>query len=48
MIEHYDEVFDMGIALSQTAFAPDRISRIVGKAADSLRARHADTRHMQK
>ena len=35
MIERYDEVFDMGIALSQTAFAPDRISRIVGKAADS-------------
>ena len=26
MIERYDEVFDMGIALSQTAFAPDRIS----------------------
>jgi hypothetical protein len=48
MIERYDEVFDMGIALSQTAFAPDRISRIVGKAADSLRERHADTRHLQE
>ena len=48
MIERYDEVFDMGIALSQTAFAPDRISRIVGKAADSLRERHANTRHLQE
>ena len=48
MIKRYDEVFDMGIALRQSAFAPDRISRIVGKAADSLRARHADSRHMQE
>jgi hypothetical protein len=48
MIERYDEVFDMGVALSQTAFAPDRIAKIVGKAADALRARHADTRHLQE
>jgi hypothetical protein len=46
-IERYDEVFDMGIALSQTAFMPDRIAKIVTKAADRLRLRHADTRHLR-
>lgn len=46
-IERYDEIFDMGIALSQTAFAPDRIARIVGKAGDAVRARHAATRHLE-
>lgn len=46
-IQRYDEVFDMGVALSQTAFAPDRIHRIVAKAAERLRDRHADTRHLR-
>lgn len=46
-ILRYDEVFDMGIALSQTAFSPDRITKIVSKAADRLRDRHADTRHLK-
>ena len=46
LIERYDEVFDMGIALSQTAFAPERIAKIVGKAGTALRARHAGTRHI--
>ncbi len=45
-IERYDEVFDMGIALAQTAFGADRIGRIVGKAAERLRAKHAATRHL--
>lgn len=45
-IQRYDEVFDMGVALSQTAFAPDRIHRIVDKAANRLRDRHAGTRHL--
>lgn len=45
-IARYDEVFDMGIALSQTGFAPDRIKKIVAKAASSLRDRHAGTRHL--
>ena len=45
-IERYDEVFDMGVALAQTAFAPERIARIVTKAADRLRERHAGTRHL--
>ncbi len=45
-IERYDEVFDMGIALSQTAFAPDRIAKIVAKAAGRLRDGHAGTRHL--
>jgi len=46
MIQRYDEVFDMGIALSQTAFAPDRIAKIVAKAAGRLRDGHAGTRHL--
>lgn len=46
-IVRYDEVFDMGVALSQTAFDAERIRKIVGKAADRLRASHADTRHLK-
>lgn len=47
LIRRYDEVFDMGIALAQTAFAPERIAKIVGKAADRLRDAHAGTRHIE-
>ncbi len=45
-IARYDEVFDMGVALSQTGFAADRIAKIVGKAAARMRDRHAGTRHL--
>ena len=44
-IAHYGEVFDIGIALSQTDFAPERVARILKRAADGVRARHADGRH---
>lgn len=46
LIQRYDEIFDMGVALSQTAFSPDRIHKIVDKAASRLRARHAQDRHL--
>ena len=46
-IERYDEVFDIGIALSQTAFMPDRIAKVLTKAADRLRLRYTDTRHLR-
>ena len=46
LIRHYGEVFDMGIALSQTNFAPERIGKIVAKAARALRARQAGSRHL--
>lgn len=46
LIRHYGEVFDRGLALSQTNFAPERIARIVSRAADNLRQRMAGTRHL--
>lgn len=46
LIRRYDEIFDMGVALSQTAFSADRIHKIVDKAASKLRARHAQDRHL--
>ena len=46
LIRHYGEVFDMGIALSQTNFPPERIARILGRAAKGLRQRSAGTRHL--
>ena len=45
-IRRYDEVFDIGIALSQTHFAPERVARIVGRAGAALRQRHAGSRHL--
>ena len=47
LIRHYGEVFDMGIALSQTNFAPERIAKIVAKAAGRLRDRVRGSRHLQ-
>ncbi|MFN4090050.1 MAG: nuclear transport factor 2 family protein [Alphaproteobacteria bacterium] len=45
-IRHYGEIFDIGIALSQTNFAPERVARIVARAAEATRTRHADSRHL--
>lgn len=45
-IERYDEVFDMGVALAQTAFGAERIARIVAKAAERLRSKHGGSRHL--
>jgi len=39
MIRRYSEVFDRGVALAQLGFAPERIARTVGRAAERLRAR---------
>ena len=38
LIRHYSETFDRGLALTQLGFAPERIARSVGRAADRLRA----------
>ena len=46
LICHYGEVFDMGIALSQTNFPPERIAHILGRAAKGLRQRSAGSRHL--
>lgn len=45
-IEHYKEMFDIAIALSQSNFAEGRISRIVAKHVERLRAEVAGTRHL--
>ncbi|MEN8722935.1 MAG: nuclear transport factor 2 family protein [Alphaproteobacteria bacterium] len=37
-IRHYSEIFDRGLALAQLDFAPERIAKVVGRAADLLRA----------
>jgi uncharacterized protein (TIGR02246 family) len=38
LIARYTEVFDRGLALAQLGFAPERIARTVGRAAERLRA----------
>lgn len=45
-IRHYGEVFDIGIALTQTNFAPERVHRILQRAAEEVRRRHVDSRHL--
>jgi len=37
LIARYTEVFDRGLALAQLGFAPERIARTVGRAAERLR-----------
>lgn len=37
-IRHYSEVFDRGLALSQLGFPPERIAKVVARAAEGLRA----------
>jgi ketosteroid isomerase-like protein len=46
-IRHYGEVFDIGIALTQVNFAPERIARILDKAAGAARGRHEGSRHLR-
>jgi hypothetical protein len=46
LIDRYDEIFDIGIALSQTDFASERMARIIGKAAERLRSRALNSRHL--
>lgn len=46
LIRHYGEVFDIGIALTQTNFAPERVHRILQRAAEGVRQRHVDSRHL--
>ncbi len=45
-IAHYGEVFDIGIALAQINFAPERVARILARAAEGVRTRHAGSRHL--
>jgi hypothetical protein len=45
-ISHYAEIFDTGIALAQTNFEPERIAKIVTRAGQALRERHAGSRHL--
>src|SRR3546814_11633864 len=45
-IRHYGEIFDIGIALTQTDFAPERVARILNRAADGVPARPAPLRHL--
>jgi ketosteroid isomerase-like protein len=47
LIRHYGEIFDQGIALAQTAFAPERIVKRLGREAEALRTRATGTRHLQ-
>ncbi len=37
-IRRYSEVFDRGVALAQLGFAPERIARTLGRAAERVRA----------
>ena len=48
LIQRYDEVFDIGIALTQTHFAPERLARILAKAAETLRAGSVGTHHLSE
>jgi ketosteroid isomerase-like protein len=46
LIAHYKEVFDIAIALTQTAFPADRIARVAGKHVQRLRSREAGGAHL--
>ncbi len=46
LIAHYKEMFDIAIALTQTEFPADRISRIAGKHVERLRAGYAGSQHL--
>ena len=45
-IYRYSEIFDIGVALSQLDFAPERIVKILGRVATVLRGRQAGTVHL--
>ena len=46
LLARYDEIFDIGAALGQVDFAPERVSGIVAKRARAFRARAVGTRHL--
>jgi hypothetical protein len=46
LITHYKEMFDIAIALTQTEFPGDRISKIAAKHVEQLRARNAGGLHL--
>ena len=46
-IKDYAETFDTGIALTQIDFPADRLTRFLGKAAQRLRDKHADSPHLK-
>jgi ketosteroid isomerase-like protein len=46
LISHYKEMFDIAIALTQTEFPAERISRIAGKHVERLRAAYAGGEHL--
>ena len=45
-IAHYKEMFDIAIALNQTAFPTERITRIAAKHVERLRSREAGGPHL--
>jgi ketosteroid isomerase-like protein len=47
-IAHYKEMFDIAIALTQTAFPAERITRIAARHVDRLRAREAGGPHLPR
>lgn len=46
LIAHYGEVFDIAIALAQSNFSPERVSRIAGRHVSRLRDAYRGTRHL--
>lgn len=44
----YREMFDRGLALSQLGFAPERLARIVAKAAAAQNARPESGKHLAR
>jgi hypothetical protein len=46
LIAHYQEMFDISIALTQTEFSGDRIARIAAKHVERLRSREAGGIHL--
>ena len=46
LINRYDEIFDIGIALSQTDFTSKRMAKIIAKAAERLRSNASNSRHL--
>lgn len=47
-IRHYSEVFDRGLALAQLGFPPERIAKVVARAADNLRAKPDAAPHLNR
>jgi len=47
-IRHYSEIFDRGLALAQLDFPAERIAKVVGRAADGLRAQPEAAPHLNR